>query len=125
MPWEGGGVGGVVRGSKLLEMGCPSLGPHEILEVCLGLGGLGPQFEEGVVMGLRECAELPYKSCKLGGARTGWGSAVPKELASCLGEAAVCHLGFSPSVVLASSLAGGGDFLGEAAVVGLGLPDPD
>lgn len=36
-----------------------------------------------------------------------------------------CHWGFSPSLVLASSWAGGGDFLGEAEVLGLGLPDPD
>lgn len=36
-----------------------------------------------------------------------------------------CHCGFSPSVVRASSLAGGGDLLGEPEVVGLGLPGPD
>lgn len=36
-----------------------------------------------------------------------------------------CHWGFSPSVGLASPLAGSGDVLGEAEVLGLGLPDPD
>lgn len=36
-----------------------------------------------------------------------------------------CHWGFSPSVVLASALAGGGDFLGEVVVLGLEVLDPD
>lgn len=75
-------------------------------------------------MRVRECSELLHKSCKLGGTRAGWGSAVPKELGVLPGRCS-CHWGFSPSVVLASSLAGGEDFLGEAAVPGLGLPDPD
>lgn len=41
----------------------------------------------------------------------------------CLGDR--CHWGFCPSVVLASSLVGGGDLPGEAEVVGLGRPDSD
>lgn len=75
-------------------------------------------------MRVRECSELPRKSCKLGGARVGWGSAVPKELGVLPGRCSY-HWGFSPSIVLASSLAGGGDFPGEVEAVGLGLPDPD
>lgn len=76
-------------------------------------------------MRVRECSELPHKSCKLRGrGRAGWVSAVPKELGVQPGRCSY-HWGFSPSIVLASSLAGGGDFPGEAEVVGLGLPDPD
>lgn len=45
-------------------------------------------------MGLRECSELPHKSCKLRGARAAWGSCVLKELASCLEKQ--LSLGFLP-----------------------------
>lgn len=41
----------------------------------------------------------------------------------CLGDGD--HWGFSPAEILASSFEGGGDFPGEAEVVGLGCPDSD
>lgn len=75
-------------------------------------------------MRLRECSELPRQKLQVREDQGWWGSTAPKELGILPGRHR-CHWGFSPSVVLVSSLGAGGDFLGEAEVVGLGLPNPD
>lgn len=75
-------------------------------------------------MRLRECSEFPRQKLQVREDQGWLGSTAPKELGILPGKRR-CHWGFSPSVVLASSLGGDGDFPGEAEVVGLRLPDAD
>lgn len=75
-------------------------------------------------MRLRDCSELSRQELQVREGQGWLGLSVSKELSVLPGRHR-CHWDFSPSVVLASSLGAGGDFLGEADEVGLGIPDPD
>lgn len=78
---------------------------------------------------LSEGAPVPGPSsmderCQVRGVQSWLGLSWPRAEGWCPARRHSHHWGFSPSMVLASSLVGTGDFLGEAAEPGLEVPGP-